>query len=354
MALPFDSRGGQATGEMFPVAEGVSLAIDYAPVTVSGNGVLVYQAGFGPSGASQILWYDRAGKVLGSLGVPSGSLVPAISPDGKRVAYLSFSGGNTADIWLRDLVRATDTRFTTGGTNFAPFWSPKGDRIVFSSLRGGSSSALYQKTSSGSGRDEVLLPPGSIRANQWSRDGRFIVYSKTDPNTKEDLWYLPLNQDAASSVKPVPFLQTEFNELHGQLSPDSNWMAYSSDESGQREIYVRPFPSGEGKWKVSTAGGDQPRWRGDGKELFYAASDGKMTAVPVNVTPGSKASFEPGIPATLFDSHILPNSSATNMVFQYDVTADGNRFLVVTVAGASVTAAPQPTVVVNWNAGLKK
>jgi len=152
--------------------------------------------------------------------------------------------------------------------------------------------------------------------------------------------------------KPVLFLQSEFNEFQGQLSPDSRWMAYTSDESGLREVYVRPFPSGDGKWKISTAGGEQSRWRGDGKELFYTAADGKMTAVQVKTAPGSKSSFDWGVPVPLFDSHIVPAGSIGGVSSQYDVTADGKRFLVVTSgAGAS---SPPLTVVVNWIAGLKK
>jgi eukaryotic-like serine/threonine-protein kinase len=133
----------------------------------------------------------------------------------------------------------------------------------------------------------------------------------------------------------------------GQLSPDSRWMAYTSDESGKREVYVRAFPGGEGKRKISTAGGGQPRWRADGREIFYVAGDGKMTAVSVKSVQGS--SFDPGLPEPLFDSHV--GSPSTELTyFQYDVTADGERFLVVTT-GLVASSSPPLTVVVNWKAG---
>ena len=162
-----------------------------------------------------------------------------------------------------------------------------------------------------------------------------------------------IRDSSGTDRKAVLFLQSEFNEFQGQLSPDSRWMAYTSDESGLREVYVRPFPPGDGKWKISTAGGEQPRWRGDGKELFYAAADGKMTAVAVKIAPGSKSSFELGVPVPLFDSHIVPAGSIAGVSSQYDVTADGKRFLVVT-SGVGAASSPPLTVVVNWIAGLKK
>jgi hypothetical protein len=137
----------------------------------------------------------------------------------------------------------------------------------------------------------------------------------------------------------------------GQLSPDSHWMAYMSDESGQREVYVRPFPAGGRQWKISIAGGEQPRWRGDGQELFFLGADGKMMAVAVNAMAGAKRSFEPGVPQPLFEAHLA--QSPSNTLFQYDVTSDGKRFLLDTRA-ASPESTPLLNVVLNWDAGLKK
>jgi hypothetical protein len=184
---------------------------------------------------------------------------------------------------------------------------------------------------------------------QWSRDGRFIVYWEQDPKTKSDLWVLPM-EGPQKERKPVPFLQTEFTELSGQLSPDSHWMAYNSDQSGRFEVYVRPYPRAEGQWTISVAGGVQPRWRGDGKELFFFAADGKMMAVPLKAAAGPKPTFEAGAPVTLFDAHTTPRRDR----FDYDVIADGKRFLTVTTSSPAPPPSPPLNVVVNWNAALKK
>jgi len=355
MAQPFDAASEQNSGDVFPAAEGVGISSSqaYAPVTVSSNGVMLYMTGGANAGTNQIVWFDRAGKLLGPVGAPGAVLTPAISPDEKMIAYSRGSSTGT-DIWLWNLARGAEIRLTANPLgNFAPFWSPKGDRIAFGSQRGGGPN-LYQIRTGGSGKDESLLSnPNAKLPDQWSRDGQFIVYSEVDPKTKNDVWVLPMGQDGTPSGKPTLFLRTEFDDLHGQLSPDNRWMAYASEESGGREVYVRPFPLAEGKWRISTTGGDQPRWRGDGKELYFAGADGKMMAVAVKAVPGPKPSFEPGTPMALFESHILA-TPGTSGVFQYDVTADGKRFLVNTTGGAGAAAAPPLTVWVSWTAGLKR
>ena len=154
-------------------------------------------------------------------------------------------------------------------------------------------------------------------------------------------------EGAAADRKRMPFLQSEFNETTGQLSPDSHWMAFTSDRSRRREVYVRPFPSGEGETTISVAGGQQPRWRGDGKELFFVSADDKMMAVPVKTSVGATSSFEAGAPAALFEFHSY--LVGTTSLFQYDVTADGKRFLI-----ANTNTSTALTVVTNWQAGVKK
>jgi serine/threonine protein kinase len=348
MAQPFDAASAQTGGEASPVAQNVSFPdVNYAPATVSETGVLLYE-GRSAAALNQMAWYDRTGKLLGAVGSPGLVLDPAISPDEKWVAFRR-NATSPADVWLRDLNRGGERRFTTDASiNIAPFWSPKGERIVFSSNRGGSVN-LYQKSASGSGQDELLLQTKNTKSpSQWSRDGRFIVYIELDPKTKYDIWVLPMEGGTARS--PISFLHSEFNELQGQLSPDSHWMAYTSDESGHREVYVRTFPAGEGQWKISIAGGEQPHWRADGKELFFVGADGKMMAVAVKAVVAGRPFFEPGASQPLFDSHIA--LSPVRNLFEYDVTADGKRFLVNTVANPA--SAPQLTVVSNWDAGLKK
>jgi eukaryotic-like serine/threonine-protein kinase len=355
MAQPFDTAGVQIRGDVFPVAEGVSLAANgtYLPATVSDSGILLYAGG--ASGLDRIGWYDRAGKFLGPVSTPGAVLNPAISPDGNSVVFTRRNGVG-GDLWLRDLTRGTETRLTSHPSlNVAPIWSPQGDRIVFASNRVPNRQRLlnlFQKPASGSGQDETLLADAHSKdATQWSRDGRFIVYAERDPNDKMHLWVLPM-EGSEKKQKGIPFLQREFNDLMGQLSPDSHWMAYTSDQSGRREVYVRPFPRAEGQWTISVGGGEQPRWRGDGKELFYEAAGGKMMAVPVKASAGTKPMFEAGAPVALFDAQLAP--SGFDNVFMYDVTADGKRFLITTSAGSGTASSPPLNVVVNWNAGSKK
>jgi serine/threonine protein kinase len=350
VAQPFDASSGQVQGEAAPVAEGVSLTfpVNSEPITVSDNGVLLYESGGRVGQNNQIAWYDRTGKLLQDVGDAASVLDPAISPDEKVVAFRRLRASG-ADLWLWELGRGAAQRFTTDPSiNLTPFWSPRGDRIVFGSSRRGAVS-LYQKAASGTGPDELLLPEGGTNRfpTQWSRDGRFIILSEINPKTSHDILVLPM--DSGTERKAMPFLHSEFNELFGQLSPDSRWMAYTSDESGQREVYVQPFPSGEGKWKVSIAGGEQPRWRGDGKELFFVGADSKMMSVAVKATLGAKLSFEPATPQPLFETHLA--QPPANNVFEYDVTRDGKRFLLDSTGSAS---GPTLNVEVNWQSGLKK
>jgi Tol biopolymer transport system component len=353
MALPFDAVSAQASGDVFPVAEGVALAnTNYVPATVSENGVLLYLAGGASGGINQIGWYDRNGKSLGSVGTPGAVFDPAISPDEKSAVFRRWTGTGY-DLWLRDLSRGTEIRFTSDPSfNQAPFWSPKGDRIVFASNRKIGSYNLYQKSVSGSGQDELLLPNSlTDLPTQWSRDGRFIVYSELDPKNKFGLWVLPM-EGATGDRKPIPFLRTEFNENFGQLSPDGHWIAFTSDRSGRREVYVRPFPGGEGEWSLSIGGGEQPRWRGDGTELFLEAADGKIMVVAVKAVLGASPSFERSAPVALFEAHMAPSPGGN--AFGYDVTADGKRFLINTMGGSGMAPSPSLTVVTNWYAGMKK
>jgi dipeptidyl aminopeptidase/acylaminoacyl peptidase len=308
----------------------------------------VYRTGSGVSQAlNQIGWYDRTGKFLAPVGAPGAVLEPAISHDEKSVAFRRITNGKS-DLWVHDVNRGTETRITENSSSAVPFWSPQDDRIAFESTQAGVSK-LYQRLSNGSGRDELLLQ-GEISPwpSQWSRDGRYIVYFDFGTKNKRDFWFLP----TGANRKGIPFLTTEADEFMGQLSPDSHWMAFTSDRSGQREVYVRPFPSGEGEWTISLAGGQAPRWRGDGEELYFIAANGKMTTVPVKrAVPGPKPSFEAGAPVELFDAHLA--HAGRDTLFEYDVTADGKRFLIDTsVLGAAF--APTLTVVTNWAAGLRK
>src|SRR5215469_15472356 len=355
MAQSFDAASRQTVGEAIPIAENVSstTSISLAPVTVSETGVLLYQSG-GNIFVDQMAWYDRTGKIVEAVVDRTRARVvaPAISPDARSVVFGRF--GIAADLWL--LGRGTAQRLTTDGSlNGVAVWSRKGDRIAFNSNRDGGVFNLYQRTANVTGHDELLLATANTKGpTQWSRDGRFLIYSESDPKTKWDIWLLPM--DHGAERKPIPFLRSQSNEFQGQVSPDGHWIAYTSDESSQNEVYVRAFPAAERQWKISIVGGEQPRWSGDGKELFFISPEGKMMAIAVKVVLGASPTFEPSKPQLLFEAH---TAQPLFTAFGYDVTADGRRyggwqrFLVVMNTRASGSA-PVLNVMVNWDASLKK
>jgi Tol biopolymer transport system component len=354
MAQPFDLKTFQPTSDLFPVAERVPFGTNtsYAQVSTSDTGILVYRSG-GALGQTQLVWHDRGGKPLGNVGTPGVIAEFALSPDEKTVAVPRFDPQTQkSDIWLHDLARGTDTRFTFHPSiNLAPIWSPKGDRLVFSSDRGGRFD-LFWKAASGAGQDELLIPSSTHRNTTcWSRDGKFAVYVELGGKTKQDLWVVQDPMGAAADRKTAVFLQTEFEESQGQLSSDNHWMAYTSDESGRAEVYVRPFPASDGKWKVSTAGGEQPRWGRDGKGLYYLGLDRKLMSVTIKAQAGPKPVFEVSAPEVLFETRVSQIQRPYRPYF-YDVTGDGKRFLIATGVGEG-TESPL-TVVVSWLAGTRK
>jgi len=347
MAQPFDLQSLQLTGELFPVAEQVSPGsrLNLAPVSVSETGMLIYHAGRS-IGEHQLTWHDRSGKVLAKAGASSRIFGFSLSPDEKTVAVTRAAAQGATDLWLHDLARGADTRFTFHPSQDQdPVWSPDGSRIVFTSTRSGRVLDLYLKDTSGAGQDELLLQSANLKlATDWSPDGRFLAYTEVNPKTRNDLWVLPMTGDR----KPVAFLQTEFTETQGQFSPDGRWMAYGSDESNRFEVYVRPFPSGAGKWKVSINGGRLPLWRRDGKELFYLSPENKLMAVAVKAgaASGPRSVFETAAPQELFQTRVpgLPAGYTTRL---YEVAGDGKRFLVTSTGEESGVEEPL-TVVVNW------
>jgi len=343
LAQPFDAKRLETTGDAFPIAEQIQHipALGRGVFSVSENGVLAYQTG-SATGNLQLTWFDRSGKPLGVLDDPAPNANPKLSPDGKRLAVvITDPQTGHPDIWLYELARGIKTRFTFDPAGERePIWSPDGSRIVFTSNRKGHFD-LYQKSANGAGSEELLLESNFDKApSSFSPDGRFLLYSAVDPKTKADLWVLPLGGDR----KPFPFLQTEFTESFGQFSPDGRWIAYRSDESRGGEIYVAPFPGPGGQRQVSTAGGRQPRWRGNGKELFYLSPDDKMMAAEVN---GQGATLEVGAVRPLFEAR----QSVTGG-FLYDVTGDGQRFL---INAAVEQKASSPIILVqNWTVDSKR
>jgi Tol biopolymer transport system component len=353
MAKPMNGRSFELAGDAFPVAERVGSYLSGGYFSASDNGVLVYRSGAATSGNTRLMWFDREGKSLGPVGAAGIYTDVALSPDGNRAAVSDRDPQNgNLDISLVDLVRGVRQRFTFDpALEASPVWSPDGKRLAFASNRDGLFN-IYQKDSGGSGAEQVLLKSDKPKHPvDWSPDGRYLLFAADDPKTRFDLWVLPLDPPG----KPIPFLQTAFNETQGQFSPgpgETRWVAYTSDESGRSEIYVQRFsaaPSGAGdKFQVSTAGGLQPRWRGDGKELFYLDPDGKLMAVEVKTSP----KFDFSIPKALFAPRIFGISITAGV--RYAVAADGKRFLIDTVAEAEGSEKAPVTVVLNWTAGLKK
>ena len=345
MAQPFDVGKGQLSGQAFPVAEdvGFNAGWSYGLFSASTNGVLSLSMGGGATGNRQFVWYDRTGKRLEKVGTPGTLFDFALSPDEKRVVFRRVdSQTRNNDLWILDLVRQTESRFTFAQTvDDDPVWSPDGSKILFDSNPEGTPN-LHQKIATGAGSEELLLKsPIPNWPLDWSFDGRFVLYESENAKTKGDLWIFPLGGDR----KAFPFVQTNALEYTGRFSPDAHWIAYSSDESEKMEVYVQAFPITQGKWQVSTGGGGAPQWSKDGKEIYYVAPDKKLMIVDVK---GVGASFEQGIPKPLFDvdvdSYQAPN--------RYAVSKDGQRFLVNTsVEGTSL----KPIMaIINWTAEIKK
>jgi eukaryotic-like serine/threonine-protein kinase len=338
IAQPFDFHRAQLTGKAFPIAEQVSYnsVIHLGYFSTSANQVLAYWKG-GNVNTTQLAWFDRNGKELGSLGSAGEYAYPSLSPDDKTLAVQRLGQDlGTTDLWMIEVSGGVYSRFTFDpSVESCPLWSPDGSRVVFLSDREGSFD-LYQKPSSGTGKEALLLKSSEGKSlTDWSQDGKFIIYSSAGVKGDSDLWVLPLFGDGNAT----PLLHTESDESNGRFSPDVHWVAYVSNETGKNQVYVQSFPaSGGGKWQVSTGGGTQPSWRRDGKELFYLAPDRNLMAVAV------KAEGKFDLPKVLFETHLDTNLYDSSN--HYAVTADGSRFLVNMPVGEHRLALI--TVVLNW------
>jgi len=350
MALPFEDAALQPAGDVAAIAGQASFSNTQPQMAASlaVNGVLAYLTnGETSSARKQLTWVDRQGKEIEKVGTASVIDGLSLSPDEKTVAYARSTNGSAfSALWMHDLIRGSDSRVTPAEQSFGAVWSPQANRIIFGGVRQGNAfTDLYLKDIGGS-QEELLFRNGNDKTpSDWSRDGRYLVYTEIDPRTHADIWYLqdPLSKER----KAIRFQGTPFNESQGQISHDGHLIAYTSDESGQYEVYVRPFPTGDGKWTVSSKGGNEPHWSRDGKELFYLEGlTPRQRMMAVAVTPGARQTF--GSPQRLFDYRINGWVPAFNR-FLYSPSADGRRFLATEFAA---DVRPTLDVLFNWQKAI--
>jgi len=321
VSVPMDIRKGETSGEARVVGEGVTFqpSTYWGSFTISENGTLVYSTATG-STLSALTWFDRTGKTLGRVGEVGIYANPSLSPDGRLLAVdVTEVKANNVDIWITDLQKGTNTRFTFDPSeDVAATWSADSSTIVFRSAFAGitvhsknvrgldPAKALFQRE----GQDDFV-------PNSWTHDGKVMGTLQLAAGGS-DLVLL-----SATGGDPTPFLKSRASETNGMISPDNQWVAYASDESGEWEVYVTSYPGAAGKWQISRGGGSEPRWRSDGKELYYIDSGGMLNAVPIS----AEGTFSSGTPARLFPVHARTAISSTDL-FSYDVTKDGSRFIV--------------------------
>jgi len=353
-ALPLDLERLEVSGGPVPLLAGFQRSVGPATNTgtahydVSDGGTLVHVVGItGVAQARTLVWADRNGREEAIPAPPRTYLYPRISPDGTQVALDVRDQEN--DIWIWSLARRTLTRLTFDpGFDRYPVWTPDGRRIAFSSQRAGAANLFWQ-AADGTGAAERLTENTQVQyASSVSADGATLVFDEQQTATMADIQSLALGGDR----RATPLIATPFTESTGDLSRDGRWLAYRSNESGRNEVYVRPFPGVDGgRWQVSTGGGTQPLWAPNSRELFYVDLDGRIVAVPIQPGPG----FTAGNPQVIVEgpyATILPGVNGR----MYDVSRDGQRFLMIKGEDSAGQAAPPPQIVVvqNWFEELKR
>ena len=349
MALAFDSDALRTGGEPKPIAaqlgtvQGANISYRRRNFTASDNGLLIYDPSIDRQ-RSQLLWVDRHGKSLHVLAQVDNVSSPALSRDDSGIVVSRKDlATNNNDLWLTDPLGNKPERFTfDSGSDLLGLWSPDGQRVIWTSTRNGSFD-LYEKEVSGTGKDTLLLRSEQPKFPlDWSRDGRLLLYRQINPQTNHDIFVLPLDGERT----PFAYLQTAAMENGGAFSPDGNWIAYNSDESGSRvEVYLEGFPTHGGKRQISLTGGSGPRWRADGRELYYYSLDGRLMAVSVT---GGGARLTAGVPTVLFP--FRPAAATTGP--SYAVTQDGQRFLLSAIVDTDEKA--PLAVVQNWTEAIKR
>jgi len=350
VAQPFDADHFRISGEPVTIADQVSANgnVDFSSFSVSANGVLAYKGAVG-EGVSELIWMDRSGKILEKVGEPGGYFGPRLSPDGRKLAVEINDPHNQAnsDIWIYDLIRNSKARLTFSQRNEhngLPVWSPDGNEIVFNSDRGGHGQQIYEKAVSGKDPEHVVSPgEGDRYPGSWSPDGHYLAGVQQSAQRGTEFLVLSM----LGTQKPIDFLPgaVGLNRFaFPQISPNGKWIAYASFETGRGEIYISSFPSGSGKWQVSTTGANGPIWRRDGKELFYVTFGETLMSAEI-----AEERESPGVGKIqpLFRIHRAPSPNPV-----YDASPDGKRFLINSPVQPST---PEPIrLVVNWDAELKR
>lgn len=326
-AIPFDRKRKEVTGSPVPILEGITANPGDATMQVSfaENGTLLYVPGRSGFRRVSIYWMDRAGKFMPARETPGDYLMPALSPDGKRLA-LSINDGKRNDIWVDDLARDTLTRLTFDGNNISPIWTPDGQRITYAHFERTGIADIYWTRADGTGSPLRLT---SINARPlpaaWHPDGKVLTFEEGVYARQSTTSMITIEGDDKHGWKPgepKPLLAGPFNQWESSFSPDGRWLAYASNETGNFEVYVRPFPGPGGKWQVSTGGGRYPKWSRTSKELFYRTVDSKIMIVPYTV---SGESFAPGKPELWSPGQFTERLGSVN----FDIHPDGKRFIVL-------------------------
>jgi serine/threonine protein kinase len=349
MAQPFDEARLELSGT--PVVVGEDLEVGSNPISasfsVSATGALAYRTGASLV-RTQLAWFDRRGVRQGNVSDVADDMTVKLSPDGSHVVVSGLDPArNARDIWTIDLQRNLRTRFTfDAADDMSPLWSTDGRDVIFASRKRGRLD-IYKKPASGAGNETELLTDrqNNLYPCSVSPDGKFLLFFTGNAlsSTSNDLWLLPLD----GTAKPRVFVQTEFAETYPAFSPDGRWVAYTSTESGRGEIYVVPFPGPGGKWQVSQGGGAFARWRGDSAELFFQSEEGLMSAA----VDGRGTAFVVGKISPLFKPRIRGVGFGGSNAHNYDVTPDGQRFLIAVTEDAPTE--PPITLLVNWPAALR-
>jgi len=349
MAQRFDAGTLAVSGEPVRIADGLSYSpqTGRAAVAVSDAGLLAMRHGVAFE-STRLTWFDRRGARLGTVGEPTVYRGLGLSPDGQSLAVHIHQEPSGGDVWVMDLRRGTSTRYTFSAHNFSPSWSRDGQYVMFTSDKEGALN-LYRKPAGAAGGDEMMLGSGIASfVEDTTPDGKWMVYGTANPPNGVDIFRVPLTEKG----NPEPLVSTPFFDGLSKISPDGRWIAYESDESGQREIYARPFPKGTAKWQISTDGGRYVRWSASGNELFYVKDNGALMAAQVQAQGNALVA---NTPKQLFTTNLLlANHRGSTLDMPYDVTRDGQRFI-VNERLSTTTAQQSPiSVIENWTALLSR